>query len=336
MSTYKVIEKLKDLEQVLQESDLHTILDGFADPNLTMKNLLEISAKSVFLSIEKIRVVFEGFYSSHYKTVAWSGDDEFRLFEKCYEKSLTTLLSQNLDGTIQANLSRALAASASMLKASLEHYLLLINVISQQLEQGAEQDSSLKEISLFFEYSYTLKEVLVKLEAIQSLYSNLCHLMDVSEDDFPLKINMVETGSLLIKLLGESKIIELLLSLIKDYAGVFYKNNTQQGKIESIPRKLETIESAVKLKKILEENGIDTSKMSKNIEECAYTVTEQLSVLLAGERIVRVNGEVISTTEKSVQKQLTAKETYLLEPAKESEGEEPSLGEVTSSDVEIT
>jgi len=145
--------------------------------------------------------------------------------------------------------------------------------------------------------------------------------MNVDEEEFPLEIIELGTGSLLLELLGKSEVIKAISELLKGSYGVFYKSKTPQGKLEAIPKQIETIAAAVRLKEILEANKIDTKNMTRNIEESAISVTEQLKILLSGERSIKVDGEIILTSVKQ-QKQIAGTKTPLLEASKEIEADD--------------
>jgi len=91
----------------------------------------------------------------------------------------------------------------------------LIHLIQQDLEPQAQVSEENAAASLFFQGTTDYEEVLNKLLALNSLYSELCLLADVSRSQYPLKLIKIESGSLWIKLFGESRVIMLLTSILR-------------------------------------------------------------------------------------------------------------------------
>lgn len=328
MSSYQIIEKLKLALTVLNSTELPDYLERItfcqdeimrlgepeAQKRITQDLMNRMKPGKVFGLIDVLRkTIYEDFLESHQENFEVEPGDEFEEFENVYENFII-----NSKTPLSNSLIR-LAFSAKMLHASLKSYRNLFRGILFSLEKSKEHDPSLKEISFYFEDNYPLEEVLIKLAAIQKLYSEMCSLMNISEDDFPLEINEIESGSLFIKLLGEPKVIESLLSLIKDSIGFFYRTRTNEGRIESISSKVEAINTVIKLKENLEKNGIDTNDLEERLQSSALVIAEQLESLIAGERKIEMNGEIISSNRKTSQKLLSGKKPYLLEGSEEKD-----------------
>jgi hypothetical protein len=128
----------------------------------------------------------------------------------------------------------------------------------------------------------------------------------VSKSQYPLQVIKIESGSLWIKLFGESKVITLLTSLIESAAKFFYRNFTNEGKITSLPRNVEAIEAILSLTKKLEAEGIDTSATKDNLQKAAVKISAQLNELLLKEPSIEVDGKKYSVAE-------TMQDKYLLE-----------------------
>ncbi len=139
-----------------------------------------------------------------------------------------------------------------------------------------------------------LAEFARRLIAIQNLYSELCMLLSVSESTHPLRISKIESGSLWAKLFGESKVIELMASFVSQTASWIFRSYTIEGKIESVPRKVEAIDALLGLKKRLEEAGIATSEIKEHIEKSAVAISKSLAEILDGQPSVTINEKTIS------------------------------------------
>ena len=150
-------------------------------------------------------------------------------------------------------------------------------------------DEDKKDISLFFDSTISYREVINKLIAIEAIYDELCRLLNVSTSQYPLELMKLEVGSWWVKLFGESKVIALATSLIEKSVFYLHRNYTQEGKIRTIPKNAEVINSLLDLSKSLKANGVDTKVLDENLEHSAIVLSNQLNDLLVGEPNVKVN-----------------------------------------------
>ncbi len=133
-----------------------------------------------------------------------------------------------------------------------------------------------------------------RLLAIQNIYSELCMLFSVSESTHPLRISKIESGSLWVKIFGESRIVEMMTKFLEQTASWIFRSYTSEGKIASVPRKVEAIESLLKLTERLTEAGVDTSDMKAHIGKSAVAIAKGLSDILDGQSSVVINEKNIS------------------------------------------
>lgn len=169
------------------------------------------------------------------------------------------------------------------------------------------------EFSLQLSSDSNFSQVLTKLIALKTTYSELCQLLSVSMSEYPLQIRHVESGSLWINLFGESKVVALLVKLIESSATFLYRRYTLEGKISSIPKQVQSVESILQLTQRLEEQGIDTSTIKDNLQKSLIIISAEMNSLLAGEPSVTINNQVISVGDSLSQKYITESKHLLLE-----------------------
>lgn len=155
-------------------------------------------------------------------------------------------------------------------------------------------NSSESPLALWLPARLDLSDFARRLIALQSLYSELCMLLSVSESDHPLRISKIESGSLWVKVFGESRVIGLMVSFIEKTASWVYRTYTAEGKLASVPRKVEAIDSLLELTKRLQDAGLDTKEMQPHIEKSAVAISKELANLLDGQPSVTVNEQTIS------------------------------------------
>jgi hypothetical protein len=192
-------------------------------------------------------------------------------------------------------------------------YRDFVSLIKDDLESAIDIPQDNKAASFFFHSTTEYEEFLNKLLALDRLYSELCLLVNVSKSQYPLRVIKIESGSLWIKLFGESKVITLLTSLIESAASFFYRNFTNEGKITSLPRSVEAIESILSLTKKLEAEGIDVSASKDNLQKAAVIVSAQLNKLLLKEPSIEVDGKKYSVAEAMQDKYLLEGQRLLLD-----------------------
>ena len=78
-----------------------------------------------------------------------------------------------------------------------------------------------------------------------------------------------------------------------------YRNYTAEGKLKTIPEKIEVVESILELSKKLKLEGQDTEKLDRKIRRSSLLIASELNMLLAnGAR----NNELDFTYEKKLLK----------------------------------
>lgn len=152
-------------------------------------------------------------------------------------------------------------------------------------------------LSLWLPARLDLKAFVEKLSALNALYSELCILFSVSESDHPLRIAKIESGSLWAKVFGDIRIIGMMVDFMREGALWVYRNYTVEGKVASVPRKVEAIDSLLGLSQRLKEAGHDISDLRPHIDKAAVSIAKELSTLLDDQPSVTVNEQSISLHE---------------------------------------
>lgn len=187
-----------------------------------------------------------------------------------------------------------LVLSAQRLQTELQLLFGLLQLFRESVATHDIPSSSEAPLALWLPAHLDLADFARRLLALQSLYSELCMLLSVSESDHPLRISKIESGSLWAKMFGESRVVGMMVSFVEQTASWMFRNYTTEGKLTSIPRKVEVIDSLLGLTKRLNDAGLDTSGMQAHIEKSAVAISKELAVLLDGQASVTVNDQTIS------------------------------------------
>jgi hypothetical protein len=140
----------------------------------------------------------------------------------------------------------------------------------------------------------TVEEAVICLKSILSIYGEICILAGVSCQSYPLRLCKIDSGSLWVKLFGESRVMGLACKLIENAAMYAYRNYTDEGRAAAIPKKVETLKEILGLSKSLEEAGIDTSEMKEKLEKGAVSIVNEFNELIQGQKSIHLNGKEIS------------------------------------------
>jgi hypothetical protein len=182
--------------------------------------------------------------------------------------------------------------------------LHLFNSMIQKLPSQQDDDSML---SIVLSGPFDLREFIARLEAIESMYSELCQLLNISETDYPLEIAKIESGSLLAKVAGSAVVLSLMTSFIQSTATYMYESYTVEGRIKTIPPRVESLDKVIDLTRKLKEAGIDTSEMESHVAKSAHTIAKDLNTLVEGQPSIILNGLEITGTSEESRRQISFK-----------------------------
>jgi len=180
--------------------------------------------------------------------------------------------------------ARDLGQSLSNLRGFLE-YIQNNTTFSSEPDQGEEQ------LSLFLLNVYDLKDFTEKLSALTSIYTELCMLLKISSSSHPLRIGKIESGSWFVKVFGDIRVITLIVDFLKGCVDFIYRNYTTEGKMASIPKKIEALDDILKFSERLKESGVDVTSMRDEIAKGGVTIANQLNILISGQQSVEINGQ---------------------------------------------
>ncbi len=166
----------------------------------------------------------------------------------------------------------------------------LSSVRDSLIPEPEETTDEEETLTLFFGRTADLEILVQKLSAITTAYQQLCELTGVSYVEQPLRIIKVETGSILIKVVGAVLPIKLLETFIKKVANILYRRCVREGRIEAQSEYRKEIMDEIDLRNALKEAGVDVSKIDERLQHMASQHADELCSLLYGEPSVDVNG----------------------------------------------
>lgn len=235
-----------------------------------------------------------------------------------------TALNRNLQGYSQPT-AHQLAKVAHSLRDELFAWLEAYRGMSFELTN--ERFDSEGALDLILTADMSFDATVAKLSALSKIYSELCEFCHLSQEEHPIRIGKIESGSLWTLIFGEPKIIACIANLIENTAKFLHRQFTIDGKIRDVPKKFEVVEQALAAVERLENNCIDQTEARDQLAKSSVKIAGELNTLLSHEPLISVNGRSISVTDDHQQKLLPAGPKRLTGP----NTSEDSRGDVNGS-----
>ena len=278
------------------ESHINSIAVGkdIANQAINLRNYLsnarlqigEIKPRSFFSSIEKLQAEINNVKEYEFNKTLLLDNIDTKIDD------FTTAYEIYLEGYTPESAGKMFMESMKI-EALLEGFKSGLNFYLENIDASFE-DNNGRELSIVLSSAFTLSEFILKLQSIEKIYNELCLLSNVSSDEFPIEILKIESGSLWAKVFGDSKVIALMTSLIESGVSFVYRNYTVEGKISSIPKKVETIESILKLKSKLKKEGVDVTELTEHLNKSSIIIAKELNKLISGQAEVIINEKKLS------------------------------------------
>lgn len=233
---------------------------------------------------------------------------------KGYINDLTKAIEYYLGRKDDRFLFFLLLNKSSRLSIMLRDVEVLSVFIGQKLEQDGvfNVEDNNKRLSIYLDSHVTFGIFILKLEAVNEIYTELAQIMNISVTENPITIRKVESGSVWQDILGYPQIIELVENLINGTVDYFYRTFTNEGKVVSLPRNVDVLETVLHLRKDLQAAGINTDEMDESIRKSSVIIALRLNNLLLGEPRVRVNEKEHFIGDEIEDKYLAESKTFLL------------------------
>lgn len=207
--------------------------------------------------------------------------------------SFSTSFDRFIAGQIGTN-AAPLILKARVLDVRLSSFCDALRLTNGALNSQLTNPLRHTELSILLPLPLNLHDFAEKLLALESIYDELCHLLNVSLASDPIQIGKIESGSLWAKVFGNSKVIGLLTDLTKAAASFIYRTYTTEGKLSAIPRKVESIDAILGLSRRLQEEGVNTSELNDHLAKASVSLAKGLNTLLEGQPKIAINDQTYS------------------------------------------
>lgn len=302
-------------------SQISSILSSIG--NVTRKH----SARYLFREIEKLR---ESLWESLCKDAPSPGYIEqvitsLERFAEAYDNFVAHQASERAVPLLRE--AQGIRCALDALSGWLKYFVANLQPRAEPLEGETEFSLVLVNVDDVADFGR-------KLLALASIYSELSMLVDVSNASYPLRLAKIESGSWWARVFGESKIIALMTDLMKSSAGFLHRNYTTEGKIASIPSKIDSMNEILNFSNRLKESGVDVTNIHEELAKGAFVVANDLNTLLGHQPVVEINGEEYSVFREQHDYFLKGPQTPRIgnSPTPSRDDESPDLGASPKSD----
>lgn len=148
------------------------------------------------------------------------------------------------------------------------------------------------EFSLILQNTYDLDDFIGRLISISELYVELAQILGVPSQS--MRVAKIESGSLFTRLIGDTKVVALLVDLLKDTASFLHRNYTFEGKVGLISSQVDAFDKILDFNKKLEEAGVNVEKNKEQIAKGVHSISKNLTNLLADQATVVVDENIFS------------------------------------------
>lgn len=285
-----------------KESGKAAASNSYAQLEQVQNAIRNTSLGTIFRQKEQIKRILENYKSfDEYECeqIIELLDNFERLYESCLKK---------FNASNAANLS----AIATQLLGKFNALEKLLNFLTKHTNKSIVKRNNEEELLLSLPYVENYDEIISKLINLDKLYSELCLLNNISVSEYPIKVVKIETGSLLIYIIGNAIIIGFIIWILKEVIRFIYRNYTNEGKISAIPRQLESVDAILQFTNKLEEHGIDTTKNKEQLQLVTARITDNLNNLVLDQPKISINGEELSVGNELENKYLKEREQLLI------------------------
>ncbi|MUL17330.1 hypothetical protein [Aliivibrio fischeri] len=199
------------------------------------------------------------------------------------------------------------ALSLSNIVNELQRTVMLMSDISEE-----KVNDDLYHLELYLSNVDDLKSFGIKLEAVDFIYKELCLLLGESTTDHPIIIERIENGSLWLKIAGHTLTATILTSVLNSASTYYLENFTTTGQLQQLPASVKVVNELLKITEQLNEQGVDTTEITDNLNSATKKIANKLDVLLGDQPIIEINDKIHDVGEMYKQKLIEQSKIKLL------------------------
>lgn len=190
----------------------------------------------------------------------------------------------------------SLSFASQDFSSSVDEVKLAIDTILDSYLLSPEKEAS-HGIELYLSHVPSLKQFGSKLNALDTLYTEISNIFDVSVAENPIEIDHLEDGSLLVRFLGHPMVIGIVTSVIAAGASYYIANYTVNREAVELRESVDTLDKMFDLTQKLKEAGHNVDEMEDQIAVTLKKLAKASDVLLSDQPSIEVNDRVFELHE---------------------------------------
>ena len=187
-----------------------------------------------------------------------------------------------------------------------------------QTNKGLQASENEKTLAIEFgTSSQVFTDFIENMKLIFEIYDEFKQLLQLGAEA-DLRYSKIESGSALFELLGDGKILDFIKWLFTALGGYVYRNFTNEGRILTIPKQIEALDSIANLSAKLRE--FDSPVLNKYLDESdehaaksIAVISKKSEILIRKSNKIMLDGETIGVQESEEERFLEESKRLLIE-----------------------
>ncbi|WP_139159515.1 hypothetical protein [Pseudomonas argentinensis] len=178
------------------------------------------------------------------------------------------------------------------LNLALHQIRLVKNVIEPS--QGNQSNPSIR---IYIPGETDLEDFSTKLLSLTRIIETCCNMLDMSMTEAGVTIEKIESGSFFAKISANPLVVAIATIIISQGSEYFFSQIRQPNEAIEIRENSDTLASLLKIREVLNANGIPTAEMDETIKSAALSMAKQLNKLVGHSQSIEINDEIFKTPE---------------------------------------
>lgn len=200
------------------------------------------------------------------------------------------------DNIQRVNQYNELIEAMHLMKNSYNNFKFMVeclNDINLGLNKGIESD--IFEIRLLNE-TFDRNTYGRITDPMYIIYEKLCEIANIG-NPLPLKIVRMETGSFLMKFIGEVGILKTIGKFLESGHNMWIRNLTREGKKQNIVESTELLKEQFSIVNEMRELGLNVDEHYEIAKETLALLMKQSNILLSSSPDIKINKKILSKSE---------------------------------------
>lgn len=188
-----------------------------------------------------------------------------------------------------------LVRQASVIRARVAQTKTVFASLLSKLDPEPVPDD-FESIVVLMDGNYELPDIVEVLNAVNEICTRISEVFASCGFEVTFRVRKVETGSLSWELFAQKIGIHALKQLLSRGLDYWYRNHTPEGLLKhQVPIHAASIREAMKIRNLLDKEGIDTERLDEALAEQAEFLVERIGIIARKAHGVRLDGHPVTS-----------------------------------------